>query len=125
MATALIAGTAILICLSAGVLSLGRWQTARLHHLAQTLIPLAGAGVFLGLSALTVSQLRMDGIDLPLVHEARAAILAAATAWCLYLCWRVTGLYNRAMPARAAALVAVGGALALADAGWFLLFWAW
>ena len=55
LATALACGAAVTIMLALAARSLGPWTTARFHHLAQTLIPLAGAGVFLGLSGLTVS----------------------------------------------------------------------
>ena len=48
--------------------ALGGWSLRRFHHLTQTLIPMAGCGVFLGLSALTVTFLRGDGIVLPYVN---------------------------------------------------------
>ena len=53
-------------------ISLGGWSLRRFHHLTQTLIPVAGCGVFLGLSALTVTFLRGDGIVIPYVAEIRA-----------------------------------------------------
>ena len=43
-------------CLALANLALGRWSWPRFHHLAQALIPMAGTGVFLGLSALTISE---------------------------------------------------------------------
>lgn len=58
---------------------LGRWRAARFHHLAQALIPLAG--VFLGLSSITVNQPRSDGILPPFVGEARGALLVPASLW--------------------------------------------
>jgi len=124
-ATAILSALTIAACLGLAVRSLGSWSAARLHHLAQTLIPPAAAGVFLGLSALTVSQLRMDGIVVPLVDEIRAAILAGAVAWSLYLAWRVTDLYGASFGRRLAAMLAMAGALAVTSTGWVLLFWIW
>jgi hypothetical protein len=105
--------------------TLGRWSQDRFHHMAQALIPLAGAGVFLGLSALTVTQLRSDGITLPFVSEARAAILILATLWAAALCWKITELYTRATGRRLLALVAFCAAMLPANAAWFMLFWVW
>src|SRR5260364_283237 len=50
--------------LSLANLCLGKWRSARLHHLAQTLIPLAGCGVFLGLTTTTLNILRADQIHI-------------------------------------------------------------
>ncbi|MDK1374569.1 MULTISPECIES: 4Fe-4S binding protein [unclassified Sinorhizobium] len=125
LTTALAVGLAITLLLSLATLCLGRWNAARFHHLAQTLIPLAAAGVFLGLSALSVTQLRMDGIDLPWVDEARGAMLFLASGWSGVLCWRVTGLYCKPPGRRMMALASIGLAVAIATSGWFLFFWGW
>ena len=44
------------------------WSAQRFHHLAQSLIPIAGAGVFLGLSANTVTLLHAEGVDIPMLQ---------------------------------------------------------
>ncbi|AFL52436.1 polyferredoxin [Sinorhizobium fredii] len=123
LAVAFAVGIVVLLLLALATLGLGRWHAARLHHLAQTLIPLAAAGVFLGLSAMSVTQLRMDGIDVPWVGEMRAAMLLLASVWSGTLCWRVTGLYSATTIRRLLALLSFGLVLAIADAGWFLFFW--
>jgi polyferredoxin len=125
LATALASGALTTAALALGTRSLGVWQAARFHHLAQALIPLAGAGVFLGLSALSVSQLRSDGIELPFVDALRAAILALATLWSGVLCWQVTALYSAAAGRRLLALLFVGIAIAVVDAGWLSFFRIW
>lgn len=124
-ATALVVGTVVTLAFALATLSLGQWRTERFHHLAQTLIPLAAAGVFLGLSALTVIQLRADGIRLPFVEMLRSAILCGATLWSAVLCWQVSGLYARAPGRRLLALFLSGAGIAVVDSGWFLLFWIW
>src|SRR5205814_6537329 len=120
-ATAIVVGSAVLASLALATRCLGQWNARHFHHLAQTLIPLAGAGVFLGLSALTVTQLRMDGIALPYVGAARAAMLAAASLWCITLGWQVAGLYARSISARIAVVGAIIPASLFVDGGWALL----
>lgn len=125
LATTLAFGTAMALSLAVAARSLGPWAAARFHHMAQTLIPVAGAGVFLGLSALTISQLRSDGLDLPFVDALRALVLVLASGWSGILCWRVTGIYTGAIVRRAFAVLAVSLGMTAVDSGWLLLFWIW
>lgn len=124
-----ILGTAALVALGVGAaLALatrltGRWSWARFHHLAQGLIPIAAAGVFLGLSALTVTMLRAEGFELDFVSPLRAALLAGAGLWSLAFGWRIAGLAPVGLPSRIAATVAFSGAVAIGVASWALLFW--
>lgn len=117
------AATTLMLLLATRVM--GSFDPSRFHHLAQALIPLAGAGVFLGLSSLTVGQLRSDGIAVPFVGEMRAALLVMATAWSAILCWKIAALYTASRNRQAVALLAFCAAMAPANAGWFLLFAAW
>ncbi len=55
------------LCLAAATRACGSWSWPRFHHFAQGLIPLAGCGVFLGLSSLTVTMLKAEGITSSLV----------------------------------------------------------
>lgn len=125
LATALVCGASITLMLALATRSLGGWSTAWFHHLAQALTPLAGVGVFLGLSALTVSQLRADGFALPFVGETRAAMLVLATLWSATLCWKITTLYTRTTARRVLSVMAFCAAMIPANAGWLLLFWLW
>src|SRR6185437_16356522 len=81
LATALVYGTGLLIVLAAATGVLGRFDRARLHHLAQALIPVAGTGVFLGLSATTLSLLRAEHIPLDWASTVRIGVLAIANVW--------------------------------------------
>jgi hypothetical protein len=117
-------GGFVLACLAGAARLLGPWSAARMHHLAQSLIPIAGCGVFLGLSALTVTMLKQDGFHLPLVAQTRALLLAGASFWCASLAWRVSELYA-ATPRRLAAMVPMLAAIAAGAGSWILLFWIW
>lgn len=125
LAAALVCGVIITLMLGLATRCLGGWSRARFHHMAQALIPLAGAGVFLGLSALTVTQLHSDGITLPFVGEARAAILVLATLWAATLCWKIASLYTEMTGRKVLSLMAFCAAMLPANVGWLLLFWIW
>lgn len=124
-ATALALGSGILLALALAVRVAGRWQTQRVHHLAQALIPLAGCGVFLGLSALTVTLLKAEGYGMHWVNHARLALLAGANLWALRLACGILARWD-ARPLRGGlALLAFCGALALVDCAWGFMFWWW
>lgn len=123
LATAAVYGTVLLVCLSLATRALGRFDFKRLHHLTQALIPVAGAGVFLGLSATTLSLLRAEHIPLEWAPGVRIAVLAIANLWSLWLGWRVISRYATTFLARGAAMLPYIAALALADSAWWLMFW--
>jgi polyferredoxin len=123
LATCLIIGTSVSLCLAAATATLGKWSTARFHHLAQTLIPIAGCGVFLGLSGLTVSILRAEGLALDFVGVIRAALLIGAGLWSAWLAWRVAGLYAKTLSRRLAGTLVMAAAAGIGCASWALLFW--
>lgn len=128
--TGIVYGTVLLALLAVGNLLLGRWRTSRLHHLTQALIPLAGMGVFLGLSATTVSLLRAEHLPLGWVPDVRLALLALANTASLYLAVKIVVKHARAAGAAAVAresgaLLCFVAALAVIDSAWWLMFWAW
>ena len=93
------------------------------RHLALCLVPTGAAGLFLGLSATTVKLLRYEGLALLWVQPARAALLLAAIAWCLWLSERVCA----SLPAGRKAFLLLSMALACSLPGyaWWLQFWGW
>lgn len=96
----------------------------RLHHLALALVPLAGAGLFLGLSATTLGLLRAEQVPLDWVPATRALILGAASLWTLWLGWQISGRYASGVR-RLGAAALLGLTVALIDTGWALWFWIW
>lgn len=116
-------GGCICLALAASARVLGTWSTARFHHLAQALIPLAGCGVFLGLSALTVTMLHSEGFALDFVGPVRALLLGGAALWSFILAWSIIGQYARSAAVKCAALIAFTAAIAASSASWAALFW--
>lgn len=124
-ATALVWGGLTLALLALATRCAGAWRTQRLHHLAQSMIPLAGIGVFLGLSAITVTLLRGEGVFLPWVNSARLALLMAASGWSLWLAWQILRSWGTGLARAAAACALMVLALAWVDSAWAWLFWWW
>ena len=121
----LIMGAALSGVLAAGNLALGRWDGKRFQHLALALVPLAGCGLFLGLSATTISILKPEGISLAWVAPVRISMLALANVWSLWLAAAIVRRYPRAVVGHAAAWLSVSAACALVDVTWWLMFWGW
>lgn len=124
-ATALVMGTCISLPLAGAARLLGPWQRQRFYHLSQALIPLAGCGVFLGLSALTVSLLKGQGVPVFWANDARLALLIGANLWTLVLAWGITRRYTQAFQRRALAWGAVLLALVPINTAWAFMFWLW
>lgn len=96
-----------------------------LHRLAQGLIPAAGCGVFLGLSATTITLLKHEAVPVGWANDARFALLALALAWSLRLLWRIAGQRGASMARRGVAMLPLLAGLAPFAAAWWLLFVAW
>lgn len=122
-ATALMIGAWISLWLRvAGRLSGG----ARDHlRLAYALIPLGGVGVFLGLSALTVTLLAAEGVRIPHLAELRGALLAAGSVASLWLAARMLRHGAVSAARRGAAWLATAAAGAGAVVPWLLMFYVW
>jgi len=86
--------------------------------LAYALIPLAGAGLFVGLSSLTATLAHHEGLRLAGLALTRAVLLVGAAAWSLWLADRQirarTPGSGRAL-ARVAFFAAAAGVLAAWD----------
>jgi hypothetical protein len=124
-ATTLVCGAVLSAILAASVRLAGVWSWPRFHHLAQALIPMAGCGVFLGLSATTVTMLHAEGLAWPNgVAAIRALLLAGAVLWSGLLAWGIAGRWATGLRRAASA---AGATLAAAASGfcWVLLFWIW
>jgi polyferredoxin len=123
-------GTAALFGLSSGLcVALAarvcekRFDWVPFHHFTQALIPVAGCGVFLGLSSLTVTMLKAEGIVLPFLDLLRASLLIGAALWSLWLSWSIARTRTASFPRAILAVIAMSGATLVGCAVWASLFW--
>ncbi|HET6378215.1 MAG TPA: 4Fe-4S binding protein [Methylocella sp.] len=124
-ATAAAMGAAVSLCLWLAARSLGPSPSARFHHFAQSLIPMAGCGVFLGLSGITVTMLRAEGFSLAFVDALRATLLGGAAVWSIILGWKIAGLYADRPSRRILASAFTAAASGIGAASWVVYFWVW
>ena len=136
-------GAAILVWISMYALVLGgfAWLTVRAaarlagidwRRLALALVPLAGIGLFLGLSMMSATHLRAEGIALGWLPGLRAALLALGLAWSGWLGWQLVKVPNGTHRAGAGETAARRVAsllwllpLAAVGASWWLTFFVW
>lgn len=99
-------GLCILIFVLGGGFALGLtvlttiWLAARLadhpelswQRLSLSLVPIAGVGIFLGLSTLTLSHLKAEGITPAWIPIVRVGFLAIGSGFSAYLSWRLIAI---------------------------------
>jgi polyferredoxin len=93
--------------------------------LAMALVPLAAAGLLLGLSMTTVSHLRAEGWALAAASPLRAVALAGATAWSAVLAWKLVCLQGIAWVARLVAWAWCAVPVAVTAGAWVLTLFVW
>jgi polyferredoxin len=125
MATALVLGTGVSLAFAIGNRMLGKWEWSRFNHLVQALIPLAGCGVFVGLSATTITLLRGEHWPVDWANDVRGALLSIMTLWSVLLAWRVVNRYAGSLLHRIAVMLPLLAGLALVNYAWLLMFWLW
>lgn len=123
-ASCLLLGGGLWLLLRVAVRAMGR-SASVFRQLCLTLIPLGAGGLFLGLSATTVKLLRYEGLALAWAQPARAALLAGAIAWSLWLGWQVISQHGATGLRRLAAFACLALASGLVGYGWWLQFWGW
>jgi polyferredoxin len=96
-----------------------------IHKLAQGLIPLAGIGVFLGLSATTLTLLKHEGVSTSWATAGRFMLLAAAMAWSIRLVWLLMAQRPASTWRRLVALILVILGTAPFCVAWVLFFMVW
>jgi hypothetical protein len=120
----LLGGTAWLAMRIAAALVGADWR-----RLALGLTPIAGLGLFLGLSMMTATHLRAEGATLAWLPGLRAALLAIAIAWSAWLALRLLKVSRGGMecPAWGTTRKLVAGTvwaipLAMIGASWWRVF---
>lgn len=116
-------GTALaLIVLAAHRLAGGRTRLG-FNRLALTLVPLGAASIILGLSMLTIAQLKAEQVPLGWLAAPRIALFLAGAVFSLALAWRLLPPVGRAR--RLAATTVYAAAPTLIGAIWYLVFFVW
>lgn len=96
-----------------------------IHDLALGLVPAAGAGVFLGLSATTLTLLQHEGVSVAWASAVRFGLLGVAMLWSLRLVWRITSSRSASRGYRLNALLLVALGTIPYCAAWALFFAVW
>ncbi|HEC16763.1 MAG TPA: 4Fe-4S binding protein [Sedimenticola sp.] len=124
-ATTLVIGGALLLALRLAGRLLG--QRTMPWRLAYGLTPLAGISLFLGLSALTLSLLKAERLDLSWAPGLRAALLAVAVLWTGRLLWGLLGAGGNGavFRRRALAWLCLMAAAGLVVGSWVAMFYYW
>ena len=115
-------GGTILLCQHIAARIAGRldWRV-----LAMGLVPLAGLGGFLGLSMMTLTHLRAEGIVFSWINDARAVLLIGGIGWSAWLGLRLLFGHSVSRPRALAAAVIYFVPLALVAAAWHRVFFVW
>ena len=125
LAFGLIIGSLILLLVTLATKITGAFTLKKLNHLSQSLIPLAGAGVFVGLLANTLSILRSEQIILAWATTLKFSLLLLASGWSAYLAWQVIAGYTSTIKRRMLSLFFMLMAYALINVTWVLVLFIW
>ena len=117
-----------------GSIFAGLWLAGRIikgttfipWHLAYSLIPLAGASVFVGLTALTISMLKAEHITLIWVEPLRLSIIIIGYGMMAYLLWQKIRLLTQVqwLQKVTAWLVIVLSSVPVGFS-WYIMFYVW
>ncbi|MFZ5843093.1 MAG: 4Fe-4S binding protein [Pseudomonadota bacterium] len=123
VAALVIGGSVDLATRIAARLAVGRSHREVACRLLETLTPMAGLSLFLGLSMMTVSQLAASGIQVPYLTAMRSSLLLLAYFWPAYLLWHLLDELSVMRRGAVLLMLALGSLPWLS--GWLHLFWLW
>jgi hypothetical protein len=125
LGASVVLGAALAMLLAGASRLAGAWQKQKFYHLSQAFIPLAGCGVFLGLSALTITLLKNESLPVSWANTVRLCMLAGASLWSLWLAVRILRAQTSSVARQAGAFILFACAVGLIDYMWWLRFWVW
>ncbi|MBX7146316.1 MAG: 4Fe-4S binding protein [Alphaproteobacteria bacterium] len=125
LGTACSVGFVLLFLIINAIFMIDNFEWKKVYHLSQSLIPLAGCGVFLGLSALTITFLKLEEIPLFWVSYLRLFFLVTSSLYSLKLGWDILRFYKISLTRQFFAMTWIGSAIVYINIGWWLLFWGW
>ncbi|SMC27559.1 4Fe-4S binding domain-containing protein [Andreprevotia lacus DSM 23236] len=124
-AGAVVVGGGLWLALWLADRALPQRSAGSLNKLALGFIPAAGCGVFLGLTATTITLLKHEGMGTDWVNTVRFGLLALALAWSLRLVWRLSVQRGAGIIRSAAAQLVLAGGLLPFVAAWVYFFVIW
>jgi len=132
-------GGCIIVYILAGGLAFGGFCSALLSlagllsrqgrplklHLAQALLPIAAAGLFLGLSATTIKILDYSGVSFSWLPAARLFLLSGGALWSFYLGGRLLAGYALGKSRFLGCFSLYSLCLPPIITAWYYMFWSW
>jgi len=94
-------------------------------HLAQALLPIAAAGLFLGLSATTIKILGYSGVSFSWLPAARLFLLGGGALWSFYLGGRLLAGYALGRSRCLGCFMLYSLCLLPIITAWYFMFWGW
>lgn len=97
----------------------------RWHDLSMALIPVGGIGLFLGLSMMSLTHLRAEGVVFSWVVQARIALMGVAGCWACALAWRMVQKSGSVLGAQLMTLSLFSLNVLFVLGLWWLQFFVW
>jgi len=105
--------------------SLDKAHSTLKYHLAQAYLPIAFAGLFLGLTATTVKLLQYEGIIFDFVPTIRMLLLIITSIWSGYLSFHILKQYSLSFNKIILANIIFNLTLIPIITAWYFMFWGW
>ena len=119
---ALCIGSIITLILCIVLKILGKFEILVFNHLSQSLIPIAGCGVFIGLFSNTISILREENIIFTSMTMSKFILLWCASIWSVYLSWQIIGRYSQSILRKVISFIFLLIVYGVINYSWVLLF---
>lgn len=108
------------------VKSAGKLSLARFNHLSQSLIPLGGMNVFIGLFANTLSILqKYANLGFVWINHLKFILLALASIWSLILAYKIIEKFTVSIIRRILSLSLMAMCLVVVNYTWILILTVW
>jgi polyferredoxin len=119
-------GTILTILTIFSVKMTGPLTLARFNHFSQSLIPLGGMSIFIGLFANTITLLqKYANLGFVWITEFKLILLALATVWSFVLAYKIIKNYTASYTRRALSLSIMTINFCLLNYSWILLLYVW
>ncbi len=119
-------GVILTILVIAAVKCAGSLTLNRFNHFSQSLIPLGGMSVFVGLFANTVSILqKYANVGFVWINAFKFGLLILASLWSLFLAYKIIKNYTASMTRLVLSLSIMTACFCIINYSWILLLYVW